>query len=473
MAQITVIGVGFRRGQLTEEAQRALKGPGAVVLHTERCGLTEWLRENGVPYEALDALYEDAEDFDRHAEMAARAVLERAGAEPVRYAVFDVRDRSVAKLIELSDAPVGVIAGPPIEEGLWAYAGGATDCFEASDWENFTLHADRNAMVRELATRELASEVKLKLMDCYPTECLIHVRSGDGEMQKTSLVNLDRLPYYDHRVSILVPAERELTALERYGFDDFDRVIRRLRSPDGCPWDRKQTHRSLRTNLVEEAYEAVDAIDRGDTEALYDELGDVLLQIVLHAEIARQHGEFAIGDVITAIAHKMISRHPHVFSTASADTPDQVLSLWQKLKKKERHQDTQAEVLKSVTKSLPALMRAEKVQKRAADVGFDWKDAEECFFKISEEADELREAMERHGDVEGEAGDLLFAAVNVIRLLKLDPELLLNRATDKFIARFEAMEELILRDGKALAGMALAEMDAYWNRVKLSEKHLN
>ena len=282
-------------------------------------------------------------------------------------------------------------------------------------------------------------------------------------------MELDRLSAYDHRLSLLVPAQRELTKLERYGFDELNRVIRILRAPGGCPWDRKQTHKTLRTNLVEEAYEAVDAIDREDMDALYDELGDVLLQIVLHAEIAREHGEFTIEDVTTAITHKMIFRHQHVFGSAKADTADEVLDLWQKVKKAERHQKTQAEVLRSVTRSLPALMRAEKVQKRAADVGFDWESAQAAFYKIGEEAEELSGAVKSGSGIEEEAGDLLFAVVNVLRLLKLDPEIALSRAIDKFIARFAKMEESILADGKQLAGMTLEEMDAYWARVKLSE----
>lgn len=468
MSQIVVIGCGFRRGQMTLEAAEAVASVDKVLLHTGRCGLREYLEEKGVAFETLDALYESAEDFDEHARLAAQAVLKAAREGNVAYAVFDVRDVSVQALLE-SGADVRVIAGPPLEEGLWAYAEGATDCWAASDWETWTLHADRNALIREVDTRELAAEVKLKLMDCYPEESEIYVRAGDGGIEKTSLVELDRLPAYDHRLSVLVPAQRELTKLERYGFDELNRVIHILRSPGGCPWDRKQTHETLRTNLVEEAYEAVDAIDREDMDALYDELGDVLLQIVLHAEIAREHGDFTIGDVTTAITHKMIFRHQHVFGSAKADTADEVLDLWQKVKKAERHQQTQAEVLRSVTRSLPALMRAEKVQKRAADVGFDWENARAAFYKISEEAEELSRAVEDGGGVEEEAGDLLFAVVNVLRLLKLDPEIALNRATDKFTARFAEMERLILADGKSLAEMTLAEMDAYWDRVKLSE----
>ena len=468
MSRIIVIGCGFRREQLTLEAVEAIEGADKVLLRTGRCGLRDHLVEKGVAFETLDALYERAEDFDELIRLTTQAVLDASREGSVAYAVFDVRDVSVQALLK-TGAGVRVIAGPPAEEGLWAFAEGATDCWAASEWETWTLHADRNALIREVDTRELAAEVKLKLMDCYPEESEIYVRAGDGGVEKTSLVELDRLPAYDHRLSVLVPAQRELTKLERYGFDELNRVIHILRSPGGCPWDRKQTHETLRTNLVEEAYEAVDAIDREDMDALYDELGDVLLQIVLHAEIAREHGDFTIGDVTTAITHKMIFRHQHVFGSAKADTADEVLDLWQKVKKAERHQQTQAEVLRSVTRSLPALMRAEKVQKRAADVGFDWENARAAFYKIGEEAEELSRAVEDGGGVEEEAGDLLFAVVNVLRLLKLDPEIALNRATDKFTARFAEMERLILADGKSLAEMTLADMDAYWDRVKLSE----
>ena len=468
MSRIIVIGCGFRREQLTLEAVEAIEGADKVLLRTGRCGLRDHLVEKGVAFETLDALYERAEDFDELIRLTTQAVLDASREGSVAYAVFDVRDVSVQALLK-TGADVRVIAGPPAEEGLWAFAEGATDCWAASEWETWTLHADRNALIREVDTRELSAEVKLKLMDCYPEESEIYVRAGDGGVEKTSLVELDRLPAYDHRLSVLVPAQRELTKLERYGFDELNRVIHILRSPGGCPWDRKQTHETLRTNLVEEAYEAVDAIDREDMDALYDELGDVLLQIVLHAEIAREHGDFTIGDVTTAITHKMIFRHQHVFGSAKADTADEVLDLWQKVKKAERHQQTQAEVLRSVTRSLPALMRAEKVQKRAADVGFDWENARAAFYKISEEAEELSRAVEDGGGVEEEAGDLLFAVVNVLRLLKLDPEIALNRATDKFTARFAEMERLILADGKSLAEMTLADMDAYWDRVKLSE----
>ena len=472
MSRLIVVGIGTEKEHLTMGAVAALRGGATVVLHTQRCGAAEWLREQDISFRTLDALYERAEDFDAHSLAAAREILRLAEEGDVVYGVFDVRDLSVEKLLELGAKPE-IVAGPPMEGALMARAAGPTEFFEASDWQEMRFHADRNALIREIDSRELAGEVKIKLMDCYPDQTRIFVRMSGGEIAQTELVNLDRLAAYDHRVSALIPAQRDLTRLERYGFDELVRVIHRLRAPDGCPWDRKQTHQTLRTNLIEEAYEAVDAINREDMDALYDELGDVLLQVVLHAEIGSEHGEFTIGDVTTAIASKMIARHEHVFGSAHAETPDQVLSLWQEIKKKERHQSTQAEVLKSVTAGLPGLMRAEKVQKRASDVGFDWKSAREAFYKIGEETQELSRAMDGQEAVEDEAGDLLFSVVNVLRLLKIDPELALTKATDKFIRRFEKMEQAILADGKNFGEMSLETMDSYWDRVKLSEKAPN
>lgn len=470
MAEILIVGVGTRAEQLTLEAVEALRSGARVVLHTAQCGLRDWLERQGIAFESLDGLYDAAEDFDALSRNAAESVWHAAQDGPVVYAVLDVRDRSVQELLVRAGGDIRILPGPPTEGALLAFADGATESYAASDWEDMRLRADRNALIREIVSRELAGEVKLRLMDCYPEETEVRVLKPDGGIAHMQLENLDRLPDsdYDHRTCALVCAQRDLTRLERFGFDDLNRIIHRLRAPGGCAWDRKQTHQSLRTNLVEEAYEAVDAINRGDMDALYDELGDVLLQVVLHAEIAREYGEFDISDVTTAIAHKMIARHRHVFGTAQADTPDKVLSLWQEIKKEERGQSTQAEVLRSVTASLPALMRAEKVQKRAADVGFDWSDAPAAFFKIAEETEELRQAMLAENGVAAEAGDLLFAVVNVIRLLKLDPELLLNAATDKFIRRFDQMEQKILADGRNFSEMPLSEMDRYWNCVKLS-----
>ena len=249
-------------------------------------------------------------------------------------------------------------------------------------------------------------------------------------------------------------------------------VMHRLRAPGGCPWDAEQTHSSLRSSLIEESYEVLDAIDREDATALEEELGDLLLQVVFHAIIEEERREFNMIDVISGIVNKLIYRHPHVFGEVKVNSADDVLVNWEALKKKEKHQDTVADTMRSIPAAFPALMRSSKIQKKAANVGFDFDNAAMALPKVHEEADEVLAAI-NSGDKENlaeEIGDLLFACVNVARLVKVDPELALSAATDKFMKRFISMEALILSEGKRLEGMGLTEMDSYWDRIKLSEK---
>ena len=327
MKKITVIGVGLETGQLTLDAVEALTSSARVILHTGRIGCSQWLEDKEIPFETLDELYETCEDFDEHAEHAANHILEAAMEQDVVYAVYDVRDRSVLKLAQ-REVKLRVIAGPPVEGALLAHLDGSTRMLEASDWENFRLSAMENTLVRELNSRELTSEVKLKLMECYPDETRCFLLNGDGSIARVPLYDLDRLKRYDHRSCALIPAQRDLMKLERYSFDELVQIMHILQGPDGCPWDKAQTHESLRPFMLEETYEAIDAINEGDTDHLYDELGDILMQVVMHAEIAKNHGEFDISDATTAICEKMIDRHTHIFGSDSAQDPDSVLDLW-------------------------------------------------------------------------------------------------------------------------------------------------
>lgn len=260
---------------------------------------------------------------------------------------------------------------------------------------------------------------------------------------------------------------------KKYTLEDLRAVIARLRGENGCPWDRVQTHESLRADMLEEAYEAVDAIEKNDMENLKEELGDVLMQVVFHAAIEEERGGFTLEDVIGGICEKMVYRHPHVFGELSVDTAEQVLVNWEKLKKKEKHMECQTDVLKSVPDALPALTRARKVQKKAADVGFDFYAAGGALEKVKEEVCELEEAIAGKNDnIEEEFGDILFAMVNVARFLQINPEFALTKATKKFINRFEYIENSALSEGKQLSNMTLEEMDLLWDKAKkeLSEK---
>ena len=253
---------------------------------------------------------------------------------------------------------------------------------------------------------------------------------------------------------------------DSYGVKDLEEIVRILRAPGGCPWDAEQTHQSIRRNFLEEAYEAVEAIDEGSPEHLEEELGDVLLQVVMHARMEQEAGRFDLDGVADGICKKLIYRHPHVFGDVAVSGTGEVLSNWEALKRKEKGQATNTDALEAVARALPALWRAEKVQKKARKAGFDWPDVSGALDKLSEELVELKTAAAEGTNVAEVLGDLLFSAVNAARFLKVDPEDALNGATDKFIGRFRKVEAQAAAQGKAMEDMSLEELDALWERAK-------
>lgn len=301
---------------------------------------------------------------------------------------------------------------------------------------------------------------------------------------------------------------------EQYSFEELLELMAFLRSPIGCPWDREQTHESIKSSLIEEAWESLDALESQRPERLQDELGDLLLQVVFHAQIAADQGDFTIDDIISGLCRKLISRHTHLFSDDSAADPESVLNLWDKNKKKEKGLHSATEVLEDIPLAFPALARAHKLQKKAAKYGFDWPDAEGPKAKITEELAEVeaaeahyqevkqqadqveparprktaahhradsdeavveasahREAAAAKADVEKEAGDLLFAVVNYLRKLNISPELALHQGNQKFLSRFRRMEALMQADHRHWEDMDLEEMDHYWDQAKAGEHH--
>ena len=251
-----------------------------------------------------------------------------------------------------------------------------------------------------------------------------------------------------------------------YNFQDLVKIVRILRAPGGCRWDGAQTHASIRRNFLEEAYEVAEAIDEGSPDHLKEELGDVLLQVVFHASIEEDAGRFDIDAVADGVCRKLIYRHPHVFGDVTVGSTDEILSNWEELKKKEKGQQTQADAVDAVARSLPALWRAEKVQKKAAKAGFDWPDVSGAMDKLREETGELAGAIAGRGDPAEELGDLLFAAVNIARFLEVDPEAALHAASDKFARRFRLVEQTAARRGQDLNTLSLDELNALWDEAK-------
>ncbi|RMH34713.1 MAG: nucleoside triphosphate pyrophosphohydrolase [Nitrospirae bacterium] len=271
--------------------------------------------------------------------------------------------------------------------------------------------------------------------------------------------------------------------------DNLLALMARLRAPDGCPWDRQQTHESLKPHLLEETYEVLEAIDQKSPESLKEELGDLLLQVVFHAQIASERGEFTFDDVVRDLADKLVRRHPHVFhppdTRPTVDDTEEVLHRWEMLKQQEQLSASPASALEGVPKAAPALQRAYQIQKRAARAGFDWSQAEPVFDKLREECEELVQAIvhareesrpsqeassSAHSAIESEFGDVLFSLVNIARFLKINPEEALRVTTNRFIRRFQYLEEQARRQGRPLTECTEAELDQWWEQAKAQER---
>lgn len=255
---------------------------------------------------------------------------------------------------------------------------------------------------------------------------------------------------------------------QRYNIDDLVAIIKVLRAPGGCPWDREQTHESIKKNFIEETYEVVEAINKNSSDMLREELGDVLLQVVLHTQMEEEKGSFTFDDVANDIVQKLVIRHPHVFGDVVAENTAQALNSWDAAKQKSKGQKTQTESMLSVPRELPALMRAQKIQHKAAKIGFDWDNVGGAVDKLYEEIDELKTAMEqgKRFDIEDEFGDVLFSCVNIARFIDVDSEEALTASTDKFMSRFSLVEQMASEQGIDMKSSSIEELDRLWDKAK-------
>lgn len=260
----------------------------------------------------------------------------------------------------------------------------------------------------------------------------------------------------------------EFVLKDKYNMDDLVAIIKVLRAPGGCPWDREQTHESIKKNFIEETYEVVEAINKQSTDMLREELGDVLLQIVLHSEMESENGNFTFDDVVNDIVQKLVVRHPHVFGEVVANNTAEALNSWDAVKLKTKGQKNQTESMLSVPRELPALMRAQKIQHKAAKIGFDWDNVGGAVDKLYEEIDELKTAMEqgKRLDIEDEFGDVLFSCVNIARFIDVDSEEALTASTDKFMSRFSLVEQMASEQGIDMKSSSIEELDRLWDKAK-------
>lgn len=261
---------------------------------------------------------------------------------------------------------------------------------------------------------------------------------------------------------------KEFVLKDKYNLDDLVAIIKVLRAPGGCPWDREQTHESIKKNFIEETYEVVEAINKQSTDMLREELGDVLLQIVLHSEMESENGNFSFDDVVNDIVQKLVVRHPHVFGEVVANNTAEALNSWDAVKLKTKGQKNQTESMLSVPRELPALMRAQEIQHKAAKIGFDWDNVGGAVDKLYEEIDELKTAMEqgKRFDIEDEFGDVLFSCVNIARFIDVDSEEALTASTDKFMSRFSLVEQMASEQGIDMKSSSIEELDRLWDKAK-------
>ena len=476
-AAITIVGLGpGGAGMLTVEAREALSAAREVWVRTARHPIVDELSE--IAWKPMDSFYEQADDFSEVYKAIAAEVLRLAERpEGVCYAVPGsprVGESTVPQILsgaEKRGLEVRIIEGLSFIEPILGALGVdaleglyVSDAVELAARHHPPFPPSAHALVAQLFSRALASEVKLTLMNQYPEEHpvrLIHAAgTGAQSVEEMPLHEIDRSERTAHLTTLYVPPLPG--ALE-----EFQETIARLRAPEGCPWDREQTHLSIRGNLLEEAYEVLEALDREDPRELAEELGDLLLQILLHAQIATEAGDFRMADVIGGIDEKIHRRHPHVFGSARVDGVGEVLSNWEQIKAGERNgKDAGGKGLfDGVPPALPALEQAVSYQKRAARVGFDWPTIEGVKAKVAEELAEL-EAAGDEKEREHELGDVFFAVVNLARWLKVDAESALRESNARFRERFGHVEAAAERLGKALKDMTLEELDALWEEAK-------
>jgi len=501
---ITVVGLGPGGAELWTTAARHIllsapevwlrtaRHPGVEVLADEIAGPTsDHHGSAGGRVHSFDAWYDEADDFPSLYERIAERVLE-LGRRPqgVVYAVPGhpmIGEASVQRLRVLAaqaglaltivpglsfiEPTLTALGLDPLAEGLQI-----ADADTLAARLHPPLDPDRPALVAQLYNRRQAAQVKLTLMSSYPDEHPVAlVQAAGTERQQVVnclLYELDRQPQVDHLTTLYVPA-----LPQPGGLPSLQETVARLRAPGGCPWDREQTHQTLRPYLLEETYEALAALDAGDHRALAEELGDLLLQIALHAQIASEESEFKMVDVIASIDAKLRRRHPHVFANLSVSGVSEVLSNWQAIKKAERAQANaedgaekpseavRSSVLDGVPQAMPALARAQAISTRAVRVGFEWPTLEGVLDKLVEEAREVA-AAETPEEREAEIGDVLFVVVNLARWLGVDAESALRATNERFCRRFRVLEQLAEQRQLRLGDLDIRALDALWDEAK-------
>ncbi|WP_100400547.1 nucleoside triphosphate pyrophosphohydrolase [Bacillus sp. FJAT-44742] len=488
--KISIVGLGPAGIEfLPLGAYRFIKKQEKVYARTIDHPAVKDLQEESIAIDSFDYLYEKHGNFEDVYKEIVERLSEEARSKNVCYVVPGhpmVAEMTVQLLIEKEakgevsiEFKGGASFLDPMFQALQIDPSDGFQLLDATELGKENMNVRQHMIITQLYDPLIASEVKLTLMEKVPDDYEIKLVTAAGStkerVETLPLYELDRKAEISNLTALYIPPVKE-EALLYQDFNTLRQVIAELRGPNGCPWDKKQTHQSLKKYLLEEAYEVLDAIDEEDDWHLQEELGDVLLQVMLHAQIGEDEGYFTIDDVIETITEKMIRRHPHVFGEEQAEIADEVVTNWDAIKKEEKKskgEDTEtSSILSSIPVSLPSLMRAFDLQKQAAKVGFDWGEAEPVWAKLQEEIEEIKAEIQQ-ADKEAmkkEFGDLLFVLVNLGRHYGLHPEESLHMTNQKFQRRFAYIEKRVREEKKNLEDMKLEEMDALWEEAKRKER---
>lgn len=485
---ITIVGLGSGDpDQLTLGVWNRLKSAKQLYLRTAQHPAVKLLDEHQIDYQTFDAVYEQYDTFAEVYEAIVQQLLNAAEvSDDLVYAVPGhpmVAESTVQLLREYAGERITlqILGGESFLDQTFLKLGfdpiDGFQLLDGSQLEAAALDPQLHTIIAQVYDQYTASDVKLSLMELYPDDYQITVAhalgvAGEEEIVTVPLYELDRISGYGNLSLIWVSRTNEAIVRNRQ-FSRLKEIIKILRSPNGCPWDREQTHKSIRKNLIEEVYEVIETIDDDDPVSMCEELGDLLLQIMLHSEMEEEAGAFTVNDVIAGINEKLIRRHPHVFGSKQAGDSQEALHNWQEIKAEEKRQQgidvEKQSILAGIPRDLPALMKAYELQKRASKVGFDWPELQEVFDKIEEELGELKEVAERPEGLElqkEELGDLLFAVINASRFIGLDPDEVLSRTNRKFTKRFEYIEQQLRLKEKSFDQTDLIEMENWWQEAK-------
>ncbi len=486
MGKIYILGLGPGDvNSLTLGVVDRIKSGDKNFLRTEKHPSVKYFKDNDIAYESYDYVYEKEEEFiDVYGHIVDDLIEKAKENKIINYLVPGnpmVAEKTVEILLQKEDENLeielltGISFIEPVIELVKKDPITGLKIMDGIDFHIKDIDINLDCIITQVYNRRVASDIKLVLSDVYGDKYEIYLINNAGvkgkeEIYKIPIFELDRFDNIGSLTSIYIPKVDKITK-KIYDVSDIIYTMDILRGEEGCPWDREQTHKSIRESVIEEAYEVADAIDRDDVDGLVEELGDLFLQIIFHCQIGLEEGDFNFYNVTTELNKKLIYRHPHVFKEKKVEKYDEVVYNWNKLKFEDRNISTYTDILRD-TPRLPSLMRSFKVQERANKIGFDWDSVDGALDKVKEEYQEVIESIDdiEGGDVyktEEELGDLLFAVVNVCRFLNVNPEVALNRTVNKFIDRFEIMEMKSRQIGKKLEDMTLEEMDILWNEAKL------